>query len=174
MCSDASILKAHSRRFQAGFTLLEILIVLLIVGLLSGMSGAYLMPGLERRQAVSQVQGLASAMGLAQYKALLNGKPYGLDVGSHEYSFVVYANGGWQPAKEAELSPKRFEGQLYKSSARSGAREGRLAEHNLIVFSPNGEPVSVALLWQFDSGFWQLSGNDKGQIKVSQNETIDD
>lgn len=85
------------KRAARGFTLLEVLVVILIVGLLAGLAGLAQVDG--GQQARREAERLRSLIGLLRADALLNHRDYGLRLDEDRYSVQLRAGDGrWQPA----------------------------------------------------------------------------
>lgn len=86
--TDPSGWRPSSR--QAGFTMIEILVVLVLVGLLASLAVVNLGGGSERREMDSKVRELFVLMQTASEQAILNNQELGLVIDEQGYRFVVY------------------------------------------------------------------------------------
>ena len=79
-----------------GFTLIEILVVLVIMGL---MAGAMVMIGSDNREAIArdEIEQLNAKLKIALEEAQLYGVEYGLVVGETDYQFVSFEEERWTP-----------------------------------------------------------------------------
>lgn len=85
------------QRAARGFTLLEVLVVILIVGLLAGLVGLTQVD--SGQQARREAERLRSLIGLLRSDALLNHRDYGLRLDEDRYRVLLRATDGrWQPA----------------------------------------------------------------------------
>lgn len=85
------------QRAARGFTLLEVLVVIMIVGLLAGLVGLTQVD--SGQQARREAERLRSLIGLVRADALLNHRDYGLRLEEDRYSVLLRTNDGrWQPA----------------------------------------------------------------------------
>lgn len=75
---------------QTGFTMIEILVVLVLVGLLASLAVVNLGGGSERREMNSKVRELFVLMQTASEQAILNNQELGLVIDEQGYRFVVY------------------------------------------------------------------------------------
>ncbi|WP_242667250.1 type II secretion system minor pseudopilin GspH [Parendozoicomonas haliclonae] len=81
---------------QQGFTLLEILLVLLLIGLAGSYVVGSVLPKDSRRQTETQAEQFAAVAALARSEALVSGRDYGIRLTQYGYSFVFYRSGEWQ------------------------------------------------------------------------------
>ena len=65
---------------QKGFTLLEVMLVVFIIGIITSLAVYSLSPMGPSRQAKSEAQGLMAALDYAQQQAILSHQPYGLKI----------------------------------------------------------------------------------------------
>ena len=84
------------RVLTRGFTLIEILVVLVIMGL---MAGAMVMIGSDNREAIArdEIEQLNAKLKIALEEAQLYGTEYGLVVGETDYQFVSFEDERWTP-----------------------------------------------------------------------------
>jgi general secretion pathway protein H len=88
-----------------GFTLLEVMVVLLIIGITLGC----LMLKVNPRQQTAGVEGqrLVALLNLASEEAILNAEEYALEIGPSEYRFVRQTPDNWRPITDDELFRNR-------------------------------------------------------------------
>jgi len=90
---------SEMNRKQAGFTLLELIVVILIVGLL--LTFATLSVGTSAdKQLETEAKRFASLMKLASEEAIMNSREMALEVNKQSYSFLVYLDNQFQPLDE--------------------------------------------------------------------------
>lgn len=75
------------RPSQHGFTLLEILVVLVLIGIMLGLTGINLMPD-DRRTLNDEAQELAMLFNQAQQESLLSGRVLGWEAEANGFRFV--------------------------------------------------------------------------------------
>ncbi|NWO05934.1 MAG: type II secretion system minor pseudopilin GspH [Alteromonadaceae bacterium] len=98
------------RHRQTGFTLIEILVVLIIVGLLAALAVANLAGGSQQRELREQVRELYLLMQTASEQAVLNNREYGLVLDDSGYRFVAFEdeNREWAAYSERLFRPRTF------------------------------------------------------------------
>ena len=81
---------AHPKRAQIGFTLLELMVVVVIIGLLAGV--ALLSVGVlgSDQELKREALRLKSVIELLQEEALMQGRDYGLNIHSRGYEFYIF------------------------------------------------------------------------------------
>nr|WP_286222706.1 type II secretion system minor pseudopilin GspH [Marinobacter sp. LA51] len=95
---------------QAGFTLLEILVVLIIVGLLASLAVFSFGGNSQQRELKNEVRDLYLLMQTASEQAILNNRELGLQVTEEGYQFVAYEDesGDWEASGERLFRPGSF------------------------------------------------------------------
>lgn len=155
----------YAKRRPSGFTLLEVLIVIVIIALIGTMASNYLLPSLEQRQGRNAAQQLADQLDFAQYQALLNGRPYGFSLDNDGYAFYIFRQQQWLPATETLLSAEKIEGELQLSAPLKASSS--ITENNPdIILSPMGEISAFTLLWLRAGSNWQITQDLKGKMQV--------
>lgn len=101
-------------RRVAGFTLIEILVVLVVVGLLAAIAVVNLGGGQERRQLENEVRELYLLMQTASEQAVVNNQELGLILTDDGYRFVIYSDkdDDWVAQGERLFSPRTWPGWL--------------------------------------------------------------
>jgi general secretion pathway protein H len=89
-------------RRATGFTLLEMLIVVVIVGVVMGMVAVNAQPS-PRTQLEHQAQRLILLLQTAHEEARLRSQPVVWEASLQQYRFVVRDNGRWQPLHDDVL-----------------------------------------------------------------------
>jgi type II secretion system protein H len=113
-----------TRSSDAGVTLVEILVVLVLIGVLAGAVGLSIRPGDRTTALDREANLLANRMEQAADHALLSGRPAGIIWTDVEYHFVEFRENAWGTHSVPLLAERHvFGGGLRMvSDARSGAR----------------------------------------------------
>lgn len=94
-------------RRQRGFTLLELLVVLVIAGLMLGAVTFNAMPS-ERQRLQGDVQRIALLMQLARDEAIVRNQPVAFEADTFGYRFLVREERVWVPLKDELLRERAF------------------------------------------------------------------
>ena len=97
---------ARARGFNLGFTLLELLVVLVIVGLTLGMVSFNAMPS-EQQVLQNEAQRIALLLQLARDEAIVRNRPIAFEAGSESYRFLIRDNNAWQVLQQDEQLRER-------------------------------------------------------------------
>jgi general secretion pathway protein H len=93
-----------TRHTHQGFTLLEVLVMMIIIGITISFITLSIGGGTQARELRAEAERLQGVVQLAREEAILLGRPLGLrvvenydaDVARHAYEFAVYERGEWQ------------------------------------------------------------------------------
>ncbi|OEC33823.1 general secretion pathway protein H [Pseudomonas cuatrocienegasensis] len=141
----------------AGFTLLELLLVLLIVGLLTAISVAWLARG--ETLAADALQRLAEQASALDARARDSGQIIGL---------------GWTQQGPARFEPARQEGaQRWRTQPLAGSWPQHVrptpeqSTEPWVIFTPTGIARPASLHWQWPDGqaHWRWSGDGALQVE---------
>ncbi|GAB3540866.1 hypothetical protein GCM10027343_10590 [Noviherbaspirillum agri] len=89
-----------------GFTLLELLVVLVIAGLLLGLVTFNAMPG-ERKALENEAQRIALLLQLARDEAIVRNRPIAFEAEADRYRFLIRENEQWQPLSQDDMLRER-------------------------------------------------------------------
>lgn len=100
----------RARPAIAGFTMIEILVVLVVVGLLAAMAVVNLGGGTQQRELASKVRELYVLMQTASEQAVLNNQELGLVINEDGYRFLVFdeLESEWGGQAERLFRPRSF------------------------------------------------------------------
>lgn len=147
---------------EGGFTLIEILVVLIIVGLLASLAVVNLTGNSRLRELQQQVRDVYLLMQAASEQAVLNNREYGLVLEEGGYRFVAMDDetGQWTMNEERIFRPRTFPEWLVMTfevaadaprlrSDESDKEEGLQPE---IVFLSSGEITPFELTFSVEEG----------------------
>ena len=89
-----------------GFTLLELLVVLVIAGLLLGLVAFNAMPG-PRKALESEAQRLALLFQLARDEAIVRNRPIAFEADADRYRFLIRDDDQWEALSQDDLLRER-------------------------------------------------------------------
>jgi general secretion pathway protein H len=93
-------------RRAAGFTLLELLVVLVIAGIMLGAVAFNAMPG-ERKILQNEAQRIALLLQLARDEAIVRNRPIAFEAESDRYRFLIREENTWQPLTGDDMLHER-------------------------------------------------------------------
>ena len=160
---------------SAGFTLLEVLLVLVIIGVVLGSVGLRLGSGPDLRQEAERFALLADDL---REEALLAGREHGILIWDQGYCFVVLTESGWQVMGQGLLRPQVLpQGKLRLTVEDEGvdlASEGGVcasgSETSPHIFLLSSDEISGFELEFVDGGnavAARVRGDTFSQIEVS-------
>lgn len=94
-----------SRR-ASGFTLLELLVVLVIAGIMLGMVSFNAMPGAQQ-QLQKDAQRIALLLQLARDEAIVRNRPIAFEADAERYRFLLRDENSWQALNQDDLLRER-------------------------------------------------------------------
>jgi len=89
-----------------GFTLLELLIVMVIAGITLGMVSFNAMPS-DRQALQNEAQRIALLMQLARDEAIVRNRPIAFEAEPDRYRFVMREDNAWQPITQDDMLRER-------------------------------------------------------------------
>lgn len=124
---------------SAGFTLLELLIVLVIVGLSLGMASLSVMPS-SAKTLETDAQRIALLLQLARDEAIVRNRPIMFETHGNAYRFLVRTERGWQTLQgDEQLRERDF--RLTTTQLRIEPSNGRQIDANTLRIVFGREPV---------------------------------
>lgn len=114
-------IKASATR---GFTLLELLVVLVITGILLGAVALNAMPG-DRQWLQNEAQRIALLLQMARDEAIVRNRPVAFEADDHRYRFLIRKDDQWQALtddpvwREREFSRAPVQMSLSPSTSKS-------------------------------------------------------
>jgi len=102
-------MSGRRRRAASGFTLLELLIVMVIAGILIGLVSLNAMPS-EKKALENDAQRIALLLQLARDEAIVRNRPVAFEAQPDRYRFLVRDASAWKPITQDDmLRERRFQ-----------------------------------------------------------------
>jgi general secretion pathway protein H len=152
---------------QRGFTLIEVMVVIVIIGVLINFVTLSIGRNSPQDQLKTEAQRLSSLIGLASEEALLRSALIGVDISEEEYSFLRLEEGVWHPMDDNLFRPRQLpEGMEF--SIASTQQEGEDDEEKNIpeiILLNSGEMTPFELKLSSDSteSYYRLTGDEMGE-----------
>ena len=96
----------RGRLAASGFTLLELLVVIVIAGIMLGMVSFNMMPG-DRQVLQSEAQRVALLLQMARDEAIVRNRQVAFEADSERYRFLIRDEKGWLPITDDDLLRER-------------------------------------------------------------------
>lgn len=160
---------------MSGFTLLEIVVVVLIITIILGMVGV----NLTRNSSDvlrEEAERLAVVLQNAQQQAILEGRPYGFTFTDRGYRFLRIDSSGHLVAVETDelLAPHELPPALTLApetppgtTMAAKTTDENKRRSRVIVFDPSGEFPAFTLVLSVGDFSWYVQGQSDGQVLSS-------
>lgn len=99
---------APRRRPQAGFTLLEVLVVVLIIGIVLSVAVISL-PADHEKALQTEAERIDALIGLAQQEAIIRDRELALEIKEDGYRFLIQDGETWTPLSESSFRERTVE-----------------------------------------------------------------
>ncbi len=96
------------RRVQKGFTLLEVLVVVFIVGIILSVA-VISIPADKEKALQTEAERIDALIGLAQQEAIIRDRELALEVKSDGYRFLIQDEASWTPMPDSNFRPRSLE-----------------------------------------------------------------
>jgi general secretion pathway protein H len=100
------VVKASTVRPSRGFTLVEVMVVMVIIGIVLGMVTLNAIPS-QRQNLASEAQRLALLLQLARDEAIVRNRLVTFEANSERYRFLVRNENRWDPVTQDDLLRER-------------------------------------------------------------------
>lgn len=153
----------HRRSRTPGFTLIEVLVVLVIVTIVIGVVAANLLPSAGDRGR-EEGERLVRMLQTARQEALLNGRIYAFSASERGYGFLrLEANGRLRPVEDDELLRERRLPAGVRIVALRIEGAGDAAKDGVLL-SPTGEMPAFVLVLEDEAARWRVVGRPQGEF----------
>lgn len=176
---------APKRRGAAGFTLIEVMVVVLIIGITVSLVTLSVSSG--ERPALTEAKRLKTLLSMVGEEAILQGRNFGMRVEPDGYRFYLLSADGWLPLSgddllreralssglrlELETEGVRFEFPKEADEADSGERKKDADDGPQLYFLASGEVSPFTLtIESFDGPGYSLRVDETGALEMASTE----
>lgn len=152
--------------FARGFTLLEVLVVLVLVGVLVTFAAASLRGPDPAEQLREETERLRALLQLASDEALVRTRTYGLRLTPAGYAFAIYDGAAWKTIDERPLQPRRL--PAYTTFAAPPPATAAAADPHILLFADGTfTPFDIEVRNTASGGQLRLTGHFNGELQIS-------
>jgi general secretion pathway protein H len=170
---------ACQQDLQRGFTLLELLVVVFIIGVVAGMAVISTGNSGVDRLLEQEARRARVLFGLAAQEAVLQGRPLGVMVEARAYRFLIAGAEHWEELQySGPLRERRLREGFHMDLSGSEQvtvlrnRQQQKEEDDLspqVLFLPTGEmnPFTLSFRHHSHEGSYKLQGQSSGQMQLT-------
>jgi len=162
--------RGHAAKPASGFTLIEIMVVLLILAITLGMVGINLQRG-DNNRVQEEADRIVILLQAAREEAILQGQVFAVQFKQDGYSFLRLNSKGKLEAIEKDdvLSPRALPDGVTLSFTMDGAAADTEAG---LILDPSGSFIPFVLTLRADEATWQALGLANGKIQSKPPEAL--
>lgn len=105
-CRSKVLTRFGGHQAQRGFTLLELLVVLVIIGIMLGAISFSTMQS-SRQRLLTDAQRIALLLQLAREEAIVRNRPIAFEANQNSYHFLVRNDNQWAPINDLDMLRER-------------------------------------------------------------------
>ena len=154
---------------QSGFTLVEILIVLVIIGITVGLISVNFMPD-DKKILMDEARKLSLLIEQAHDESIVSGREIALSLDSDKYQFWRKDdNGKWVQFRNDDLFRERLLGSEIKLSELS-INSSKVVASERLIFSPAGMSAPFSINLELKGHHTWITSDSQGKIALKSDE----